>query len=455
MSAVKTASAGARLDRLPWTSFHTKLLVLLSLGEWIELYDLLGTGSLLPTVAEFYHASVAETSVYLLSVVFFGAFFGAVVLGRLSDRIGRRTIVVYNLTITSVMYFVSPFSPNLQIMGITRFIAGVGTGAELPLMIALLGEFFPAKYRGRATARAYVFSYTGPAAFAALAYVIVPTHVLLYGWQWMFIIGGLGLLVVLPLRFMIPESLRWLESKGRTRECEDELSRIEAIAIKEKGQLPEPEIVAETPTLGRSNVRELFGKDYRKRTIMLWIMQFLQTGFSYAILTLGTAVLVSKGFTIVRSLGYQAVILAMPPIGFAVNSLIADSKRFDRKWQLSCGFGLFGALGLLFGLSVSPLEAVVTGAAMTFSNAALYSSAMYTYPAELYPTRLRGTGASWQYSLSRIGNTLWLTLLPLVLVWYGGLAMLTVTAVLAWTASLDIAILGPKASQTRLEVLSK
>jgi len=104
---------------------------------------------------------------------------------------------------------------------------------------------------------------------------------------------------------------------------------------------------------------------------------------------------------------------------------------------------------------VSPLEAVMTGAAMTFSNAALYSSAMYTYPAELYPTRLRGTGASWQYSLSRIGNTLWLTLLPLVLVWYGGLAMLTVTAVLAWTAALDIAILGPKASQTRLEVLSK
>jgi putative MFS transporter len=421
----------------------------------MEDYYILGTGALLPTVAEFYHASVAETSVYLLSIVFFGAFFGAVVLGRLSDRIGRRTIIVYNLTITSVMYLISPFSPNLQIMGVTRFIAGVGTGAEIPLMIALLGEFFPAKYRGKASARSRMISYTGPAAFAALAYVIVPTHVLLYGWQWMFIIGGLGLLVVLPLRFMIPESLRWLEMKGRTEECEKELSRIEAIAIREKGQLPEPEIVAEIPAVERSNVRELFGKSYRKRTVMLWIMQFLQTGFSYAILTLGTAVLVSKGFTIVRSLGYQAVILAMPPIGFAVNSLIADSIRFDRKWQLASGFGLFGALGLLFGLSAAPLEAVVTGAAMTFCNAALYSSAMYTYPAELYPTRLRGTGASWQYSLSRIGNTLWLTLLPLVLVWYGGLAMLTVTACLAWTAALDIAILGPKASQTRLEVLSK
>jgi putative MFS transporter len=455
MSSIQAKiSAGARLDRLPWTSYHTKLLLLLMLGEWMETYDLQTGGIVLPSVAGAFKVDVATASFNVLSVIFFGAFFGAVILGRLADRVGRRTIVVYNLIITSIAYLLTPFAPSIQILGVIRFIAGVGTGAEIPLMFTMVGEFFPARVRGRSSARAFAVGYTAPGITAVIASYVLPTHVLLEGWQWMFIFGGLGLLVVLPLRFLIPESPRFLERVGRNEECEKILSRFEAIAIKEKGQIPDPEMGQVAPEQ-KSDLRELFGPALRRRTAMLWIMQFMQTGFSYGMGALATIVLVSKGFTIVRSVQYSAIIFLMYPCGLLVSSFISDSIKFDRKWQLPIGWIGFGILSLLFGLSTSPLEAVITGSAAIFWNSAISFSGMYTYPSELYPTRLRTTGNAWQYALSRLGNTLWLTWLPLVLQDYGGAVMLAVTMVMTWIAALDIAILGPKASQIRLEVLSK
>jgi putative MFS transporter len=189
---------------------------------------------------------------------------------------------------------------------------------------------------------------------------------------------------------------------------------------------------------------------------MLWIMQFLQTGFTSVVSVIATTVLVAKGFTIVRSLEYAAVGYIMYPVGYLINQTFSDSLKFDRKWQLVLGFFVYGIVGFSFGvLTNSPLEAMVVGGGAVLCQSMIYSSPLLTYPVELYPTRLRTTAAGWAYSLSRIGNSVWLVVLPLTLQLYGVLGCMIALVIMAWVAALDVAILGPRANQARLEVLSR
>lgn len=349
----------------------------------------------------------------------------------------------------------TPFAPNPLVLGILRFIAGLGVGPEALIVIDIMtSEFFPARFRGKALAIAYTIAWTAPIVVAALAYVLVP-HVYygLYGWQWLFIIGGLGIILVIPFRFLIPESPRWLEVHGREREAESIVSRIEEVARREKGELPEP-VPVEVVRSERVHLGELFSPEYRSRTIMLWIFEFVQTGVYYGFASLAPAVLFTKGFTIVRTLQYSFMIYTSYFLSSVISIYVIDSVRFDRKWQVALVALLMGIDGLAFGFSLTPVQVVVTGFIFgLLSN--IFSNAFHQYGAELYPTRIRAFADGVQYSLSRLGNYVWLTVLPIVLTMYGAVPMYVIVFILAVVVFLDVGILGPRASQITLERLSK
>ncbi|QGA68038.1 MFS transporter [Sulfolobus sp. E11-6] len=447
-------SIAGRIERLPWTSFHTKLLGLLTLGEFFELYDLFTGGFVASQVASFFKVPSATGIYYTVAIFFLGAFVGAIIFNYIGDSIGRRTALIINMAITSVALLLIPFSPNILTYGLLRFIAGMGVGPEAILVLdVLITEFFPSAIRGRALAIGYTAAWTAPIVVAVLAYFLLPHKYLLYGWQWLFIIGGLGILTILPFRFLIPESPRWLESKGRVEEADKIVKRIEEIAIKEKGQLGEP-LQVQVITSQRVKISELFSPLYRRRTVMLWIFEFLQAGVYYGFASLAPSVLFAKGFTLVHTLQYTMIIYTSYFISSLASIFIIDSQKFDRKWQVSIVMLLMGLVGLAFGFSSSPLEAVVSGFAFGFlSN--IFSNAFHQYGAELYPTRVRAFADGVQYSLSRLGNYIWLTILPIVLYSNGPVAMYTIVFIMALIVTLDVAILGPKASKIELEELSK
>ncbi|ACP46602.1 major facilitator superfamily MFS_1 [Sulfolobus islandicus Y.G.57.14] len=447
-------SIAGRIERLPWTSFHTRLLALLTLGEFFELYDLFTGGFVASQVASFFKVSSATGIYYTVAIFFLGAFVGAIIFNYIGDSVGRRTALIINMAITSITLLLIPFSPNILTFGILRFIAGVGVGPEAILVLdVLITEFFPSTVRGRALAIGYTAAWTAPIVVAILAYLLLPHKYILYGWQWLFIIGGLGILTIIPFRFLIPESPRWLESKGRLDEAEKIVRRMEEIAIKEKGQLGEP-LQVQVITSQRVTISELFSPLYRKRTIMLWVFEFLQAGVYYGFASLAPSVLFAKGFTLVHTLQYTMIIYTSYFISSLASIFIIDSQKFDRKWQVSIVMLLMGLVGLAFGFSSSPLEAVATGFTFGFlSN--IFSNAFHQYGAELYPTRVRAFADGVQYSLSRLGNYIWLTLLPIVLYSNGPIAMYTVVFIMALIVTLDVAILGPKASKIELEELSK
>jgi len=447
-------SIAGRIERLPWTSFHTKLLILLSLGEFFELYDLFTGGFVVQPISKYYSVPSTESIYYTIAVFFLGAFVGAILFNYLGDSMGRRTALIVNMMIASVALLLTPFSPNIYVLGLLRFITGLGVGPESILVLdVMITEFFPSAVRGRALAIGYTAAWTAPIVVAVLAYLLIPHKYLLYGWQWLFIIGGLGIAMIIPFRFLIPESPRWLESKGRVQEAERIVNRIEEIAIKEKGQIPSPIQVEVVPSK-RVSIAELFSPMYRKRTIMLWMFEFLQTGVYYGFASLAPSVLAAKGFTLVHTLEYTMIIYTSYFLSSVASIFVIDSQKFDRKWQVSIVILLMGIVGLAFGFSITPVEVIVTGFIFGFlSN--IFSNAFHQYGAELYPTRVRAFADGVQYSLSRLGNYVWLTLLPLVLFSSGPAAMYTVVFIMALIVTADVAILGPRASKIELEQLSK
>ncbi|MEZ0248324.1 MAG: MFS transporter [Thermoproteus sp.] len=443
-----------RLERLPWTSEHTKLLVLLTLGEFFELYDWFLGGFVAVPVASYFNISLASSIYYTVALFFLGAFVGCIVFTYIGDALGRRTALIVNMAIAGAGFLLTPFMPNATLYGAMRFITGLGVGPESILVVDVLTtEFFPARIRGRALAGAYTIAWTAPIVVALLANLLIPLKAPLPGWKWLFIFASLGVLLIIPWRFLLPESPRWLESRGRYGEADAIVKRFEEAALRRYGSLPPPQPV-EVVKAERVPIGELFSGEYRRRTAMLWIFEFLQTGVYYGFASLAPSVLYLKGIAFVKTLQFSLLIYTGYFLSSAISMLIIDNVKFDRKWQTALVMLLMGVVGLAFGFSSTVAEAVASGFVFALL-ANIFSNAFHQYAAELYPTRIRAFATGIQYSLSRLGNYVWMSLLPTVLTAYGAAAMYAIVFVLSIIVFIDVALLGPKASQIVVERLSK
>ena len=181
----------------------------------------------------------------VIAAGFAGMFIGANVLSIAADRLGRRRVFILNLLVYSLFSFAAAFSPNIETFLVLRVLAGIGLGAELVLVDTYLAEFMPARVRGRMTAWAYTIGFLGVPLAALLGGKLVARHELLGidGWRWLLLFGGLGAVFVLAVRTMLPESPRWLESRGRHAEAREV---VESVVAKVAPGTPVPESSPET-----------------------------------------------------------------------------------------------------------------------------------------------------------------------------------------------------------------
>ena len=443
MTAPSGASIAARLDRLPVTGRHRQLIAVVGLATFFDLYDLFLASTISTVLGKQFHLDAAAIKP-LLASAFVGAFVGAVTLGRLADRIGRRNTFLLTLGIYSIFTLISAFSPNVTMLVVCRFIAGIGIGGELPLADAYLADLLPARVRGRATAFAYTVGFCGVPAAGFLATGLVGHQPLgLDGWRWLFLIGGIGAAVVWLLRTRLPESPRWLAAVGRNSEADAVVRELEERA----GPLPEP-VVAGKPEPTRLPIGELLRPPWRRRTVMLYVFQLLQAFGYYGFGSLVPIVLVSKHIAVTSSLAYAAVSFLGYPIGSALS--IPVIERLQRKWLIvASAIGMAG-FGLLFGYSRSAVPIMVFGFCYTaLSN--LFSNAFHTYQGELFPTSLRATAAGSAYALSRLATAAMPYLLLPVLSAHGAGGMFGVVAAALGLLVLDVALLGPRTTGRALE----
>lgn len=450
----RRVTVASRIDRLPLSSIHRKLAFVLGIGTFFDLYDIFLGGLLGAVLAGPFHLDTTQTAL-IISAGFIGMFVGAVVLGIVSDYLGRRAMYMVNLLIYSVFSLAAAFSPDFLWLVIFRFLAGLGLGAEPPLADIYLGEMVPRQARGRYTAWSYTLGFLGVplAGFVGRYFVAQASFLSLSGWRWLLIIGALGAIIVWFLRRSLPESPRWHEIRNDDKAAEATLSAIEQEVKQEHRleSLPEPEPVVVEPQK-RATIAEIFSPPYASRTIMLWIFQILQTVGYYGFGTLAPLVLVAKHFSVVSSLGYVALSFLGYPLGSLLSIPLVE--RFERKWLIVVSAILIAIFGLIFGFATSVPIIVISGFLLT-TTSNVFSNSFHIYQAEIFPTRMRGTAVGIAYSLSRATSAVLPFVALPVLKSYGPVAVFAGAAVILILLCLDVSLLGPRSTGRTLEDIAQ
>ena len=443
-------SIAARLNRLPPTRIHRQATIIAGIGSFFDLFDIFLAGVLGTVLTQQFHLTRAALPP-IIGSSFIGMFFGAMLLGRYADRAGRRTAFLLNLGIYSGFTLLGAFSVDLTMLIVTRFLAGIGIGAELPLVDAYLSELLPARHRGRYTAWAYTIGFFGIPAAGFLARILVPRQPLgIDGWRWMFVAGSVGAAIVWAVRSKLPESPRWLESMGRTAEADAIVSRMEREA-EALGPLaaPEPNEIAQS---GHARFRAIFGPRYRGRTLMLCVFHIFQTVGYYGFGTLVPTVLAAKGYSIVTSLTFTSLTFIGYPVGSALSLPLVE--RVDRRWLIVGSAALMSVFGLSLGYASAPGVILTMGFFYT-ATSNVFSNALHIFQVEIFPTFARATAAGTAYGLSRLSTGAMPFVLVPVLDRWGPGAMFAVIAAALWIVILDITLFAPKTTGRSLETISQ
>jgi len=458
MSSQHASAITARLDRLPLSRHIWFLVVLLSLGGWFELYDLLMTGYVSPGLIRAGVFSAKEglfglpDQAAFASVTFAGLFVGTILFAQVADRFGRRAIFTFSLLWYAIGTGIMALQSTRNGVDIWRFIAAIGVGVELVTIDSYIAELVPKAVRGRVFAVNQAIQFSSAPVVAGLAALLIAKDPFgISGWRWIAFVPAIGALVVWWIRRAVPESPRWLAQQGRAAEAEAVISQIEAKVAADTGKpLPEPGPALEEH--GSASFAEIWHPPYRARTIMLSVFNFFQTIGFYGFGNWVPALLIAQGVAFAKGPIYAAIIAIVYPIGPLVCSLFADA--IERKWQIVGAAFCTAVAGILFwksGTSVPLL--ILFGVTITTSNN-LLSYAYHAYQAELFPTRVRARAVGFVYSFSRLSTVFTSLMIGFFLQRYGNGGVFGFIAFAMVMVMISIGVFGPRTSGLALEEIN-
>lgn len=333
---------------------------------------------------------------------------------------------------------------------ISRFVAGIGVGAEYPLGDTYLSDLLPARHRGRVATWAYTISFLGVPVVGFLALLITPHAPWgIDGWRWVMALGGVGGVIVLLLRRRLPESPRWLASQGRLGEADAVVTALEQEAGAPPAVTEDEAGAAESDT--PLPLRTLSRPPYRRRMIMLVIFQLLQGFGYYGFGTLAATVLTEQGYTVTESLLYTALTYLGYPLGSLISTPII--ARLERKYVIVAAAAAMAVFGIGFALSGTPVLIVIFGFLVTVCSN-VFSNSFHIYQAEIFPTSLRSTAVGSTYSLSRLMSGLQGFILLPVLAASGAGAMYAIVGLAMTILIADVLVLGPRTAGRAVEEIN-
>jgi MFS transporter, putative metabolite:H+ symporter len=449
-----------RIDRLPPSRYLIKLVARIATGGWFEFYELFMPGFISLGLVKAGIYSLSPGSVFdphlfasFLASFFLGMFVSAAGFSFISDRFGRRAIFIQSMIVYSIAQLSIAFLSDPAAIDLARFVAGVAVGMQLINNDSYIIELTPRARRGRYMTSAYVFVLSAIPVAAFLAAILVPLAPFgIEGWRIVVAIGAVGGLLVLWIQRGLPESPRWLESKGRLAEADAAILEIEHRIVSElKQPLPPPSTEAVEVEGNKGRWTEMFSPFYLPRTIIISIFQFSQTIAVFGFTSFVPVLLVKQGFTIIHSLYYTAIIVLMAPVGAACASYF--SERIERKWQLVGSSIMIAAAGTVFANATTVPVVVTSGALISFANNWLIAI-FHPYAAELFPTRIRARAIGFTFCWSRISSMFVGYWVAGLLAAFGPRGVFSMIALAMLAIVIGVGGFGPRTNGKSLEVLS-
>jgi putative MFS transporter len=454
-----TAGAiAARLDRLPATRTIWKFIVLLSLGFFFELYDLLYSGYVAPGMVKSGILTSTTAGLFgmtgvagFIASLFAGLFIGTIGCGFLADRFGRRAIFTWSLLFYTAANLIMAFQTIAAGLNFWRFVAGLGIGVELVTIGTYISELVPRHIRGRAFACEQAVGFLSVPVAAFLSYLLVPRRPFgIDGWRWVVIIGAHGALFVWFIRRALPESPRWLAQKGRLAEADQVLSKLEAIVAQEYGK-PLPAPGAPVPVAASSRFSDMWMTPYGKRAIMMILFNIFQTVGFYGFANWVPTLLIKQGITVTTSLMYSSIIAVAAPVGPLIGLWMGD--KFERRTVIVVAAAAITVCGLVFSQVSGALLLITMGIALTLANN-IMSYSFHAYQAELFPTGIRARAVGFVYSWSRLSAIFTSFLIAGLLRQFGTTGVFVFIAIAMLVVMTVIASMGPRTRNLALEEIS-
>ena len=405
----------ARLDRLPWSRFHTRLVAGLGICwvlDGIEITVAGAVGAVL-SQSDTLHLSAAAVG-SLATVYLVGEVIGALVFGQLSDRLGRRKLFMITLSVYLVGSGLTALTLGhgagwVAYLFATRFIAGAGNGGEVAAMNSAIDEMIPARYRGRVDVSVngtyWAGAILGTLVTALLLHVLAPS----VGWRLGFLLGPGLALAVLYLRRSLPESPRWLLMHGLAAEADKTMNRIEDEVRSSGHTVP---VVDERDAIDVRPEAAGYGTVFRVMFVDLWRRTLLGCSLMITQSFLYNAIFFTYALVLNRFYGVSGANAPIYLIAFAVGNLLGPlllGRLFDtlgRKQMIGGTYILSGGLlamsAYLFHLGVLTATTQTLAWCVIFFFASAGASAGYLTISEIFPLEVRARAISIIYAVAQL-----------------------------------------------------
>ena len=439
-----TVNAGARLDRLPLSSFHRRILLLIGIGMFFDGFDVYVAATVLGATLKTGFSTLAENAQFV-SVTFVGMMLGSLITGFLGDRYGRRFTYQANLIIFGLASVAAAFAPSMLVLILLRGVMGLGLGAELVVGYAAMTEFVPPQARGKWVGALSVFVVTSLPLSALASTLIIPRT----SWRAMFVLAGLGGLVVWYLRKALPESPRWLESICRTEEAEAIMKSIEEEVAGERGALAPP--VFSKPAPPPRTVAALLNPVLLPRLFVGMVTLIVANTLIYGFVTWLPTFFVTQGRSIASSFLYSFLMSAGAPVGSAIGTLTADS--WGRKPVIIGASAMTILAGGIYPFVGNPLSLLTVGFLLVVSIYIQVTLLFAIYVPELFPTDVRMRAAGICNTAGRAATMITPFFVVALLRSYGLGGVLAMIIGLLVVQIVVVALFGVEPKKRRLEEL--
>ncbi|MFB7737194.1 MFS transporter [Streptomyces sp. NPDC056112] len=407
-TAPSQGGLSAVMERIGWTRAHWAVVIMVLAGMFFDALEQDTTGAITEGLKASFGMDTSDLA-FLNTVMIIGGLVGRLGTGYLADRKGRRYALSFNLLLYTLGGLLSAAAPNQFLLEVSRFIVGIGLGGEFTVGLALVAEMVSTKYRGTVAASLNIGSggVGNFVAFGLFLVVLGPLNDMLGGtsmsWRWLYVLLAVPALLVVLIRRYMPESPRFLLSKGRVEEANAALTVMASGRLTRKLQGPPtpylteadiPDVVGESVPL-----KSLLSSTSLKRTAAIGAASWMSFGGQITLLVLMPTILVSQGYSISDSLAFTMTMNFGSLLGACAAAYFA--QRLGRRTTVIGAAVLGCAAAVAFALFAKGVALIlILGAAFQFF-ALLLNSTLAAWSPEVYPTEVRALGTS---IVNGIGN---------------------------------------------------